>query len=273
LLGHVLRIATLLAVAETCGRARGKVRRPYANGTHHVAPPASTVANSLPVLFFGDLFTATAVTVAINPSFREYLDHSGHELDEACRRFETLTSLGAADRPSLTDEQCQRAVGIMRRYFEPGRPVYDDWFGALRFVLRGLGLRYETGDVAHLDLVQEATRLTWSDLEDAEPEEAAALLRDDEGFLRWQLETFPIRLVVCNGRRALDAVRALLGVAVQRSGRFERVTWTVGSCVTGSRAVRVAGWNLALARAGLLLHEQIQMGQQLAAALDEATPI
>jgi len=232
----------------------------------------STVAGSLPVLFFGDLFTATAATIGINPSFREYLDRSGHELDGASRRFETLTSLGAADRLSLTDEQCQRAVGTMRRYFDLGRPVYDDWFGPIGFVLRGMALRYETGAVAHLDLVQEATRQTWSDFAKAAPEQAAALLRDDEVFFRWQLETFPLRLVVCNGRTALEATRRVLGAPIERSGQFERVTWSVGSGSAGGRAVRVAGWNLALARAGLLPHEQIRLGQKLAAALVETAP-
>jgi hypothetical protein len=215
-------------------------------------------------LFFGDLFKATAATVGINPSHREYLDAAGNELVGLARRFETLSSLGAVERASLSDEQCRQAVGFMRAYFDPARPVYDEWFGALRYVLRGLGLRYETGGAAHLDLVQEATRLKWSDLERAE---AAALLRADEEFIRWQLQAFPLRVVVCNGRTPLDAVRRLLRVSERRSGQFEGVTWFVGAAVVQGRAVSVTGWNKALAWAGLLPHEQILLGQTLAAEL------
>ena len=37
----------------------------------------STVEGSLPVLFFGDFLTSHAVTVALNPSDREYVDKEG----------------------------------------------------------------------------------------------------------------------------------------------------------------------------------------------------
>jgi len=36
-------------------------------------PSLSSVRHSLPVLFFGDLFTARIATVALNPSWQEYL--------------------------------------------------------------------------------------------------------------------------------------------------------------------------------------------------------
>ena len=83
-------------------------------------PSASSVPRSLPVLFFGDLFTASVATVGLNPSYQEFLDRRGIELDGAARRFETLTSLCAADRSSLTDGQCDRAIETMQLYYRPG---------------------------------------------------------------------------------------------------------------------------------------------------------
>src|SRR5712692_8114276 len=87
---------------------RGRLRR---------APSRSTVPGSLPVLFFGDLFTARIATLGLNPSDQEYLTPSVYELIGASRRFETLTSLGAQDRALLTVDQCDRAVERMRDYF------------------------------------------------------------------------------------------------------------------------------------------------------------
>ena len=65
------------------------------------SPSRSTVRGALPVLFFGDIFTARVATVGLNPSDQEYLDSHGTELDGVKRRFETLASLGAGDRASL----------------------------------------------------------------------------------------------------------------------------------------------------------------------------
>src|SRR5262245_7830537 len=90
-------------------------------------PSRSSVPGSLPVLFFGDLPAARAVTVGLNPSWQEYLDRSGRELNGAGRRFETLQSLTAPDRPSLSDDQCNRAIQTMHSYYQPGKPVYG-WF-------------------------------------------------------------------------------------------------------------------------------------------------
>lgn len=88
-------------------------------------PGQSSVPGSLPVVFFGDLFTARVATVGLNPSHQEYLDRSGNERCGALRRFETLHSLRAPDRASLSVEQCDRAIATMRTYFQPGKPVYS----------------------------------------------------------------------------------------------------------------------------------------------------
>jgi hypothetical protein len=49
-------------------------------------PLQASVPASLPVLFFGDLFTATVATVGLNPSKLEYLDKNGNELSGARHR-------------------------------------------------------------------------------------------------------------------------------------------------------------------------------------------
>ena len=127
------------------------------------APCSHTVKNSLPVVAFGNIETARIATVGLNPSGREYLGADGSELDGKARRFESLTSLGCVSRADLTDDQCEAALKTMRGYFESSDTVYS-WFRSLERVLGGYGVSYRGGEVAHLDLVQEATDPTWSGL-------------------------------------------------------------------------------------------------------------
>lgn len=237
------------------------------------APSPHSVASSLPVLFFGDLFSAQIATLGINPSWQEYLDPSGHELIDGTRRFETLNSLHAPSRAALTGEQCEQAIMRMRDYFQPDRPVYQ-WFRPLGHVLQGMGYSYVSGTAAHLDLVQEATKPTWSELEKQVPLEASALLAADLPFLRWQLETFPLCAVVCNGKTPLRYACSLLnkpaGIASIARGHVGGVTWyaTVGQIA--GRALAIVGWNIPLTRpAGLTTQDKVSLGKLLAAALND----
>jgi hypothetical protein len=221
------------------------------------------------VLFFGDLLTARVATVGINPSRREYTDHTGQELDGPRRRFETLGSLGAPDRASLSPEQCARAVATMRAYYRPGGPAYS-WFAPLARVTRGLGFAYATGEVAHLDLVQEATDPTWSAFTTRDPVEAAALRVADAPFLLWQIETFPLKALLCNGRTVFDGVCGLIGAKSVVTDRVARVTWQIAAASVRGRPIAVVGWNIPLARpTGLTADDQCAMGQLFRRRLDD----
>src|SRR6266852_2989788 len=188
------------------------------------AASRSSVPASLPVLFFGDLPAARIVTVGLNPSKHEYLDQSGGQLQGSRRRFETLTSLGAASRETLSDHQVERALRTMRSYFHPGMPVHS-WFSPLDRVLKPLGASYGTGSAAHLDLVQEATNPTWSQLSKEQPLEAEALLQADLPFLQWEIESFTLNVLICNGTTAFDNVVRLLNGRVVETGKLKRITW------------------------------------------------
>lgn len=233
------------------------------------APSRSTVPGSMPVLFFGDLPSARIATVGINPSRREYTDSRGQELVGPLRRFETLASLGAPNRAMLTPNQCDRAIATMRAYFRPGGPTYS-WFASLTRVARGMGLEYAAGEVAHLDLVQEATDPTWSKLAATASAEAEALRMADADFLQWQLEAFPLQALVCNGRTVLDEVLRLTRAETMAAGRIARLTWRVALGTTGGRALAVVGWNIPLARpTGLTAAGQLALGEHVAGCLQD----
>ena len=210
------------------------------------------MAGSLPVLFFGDLLSAQIATVGINPSDQEYLDRKGDELTGDARRFETLTSLHAPSRQALTDAQCAQAIATMQSYFVRKPTVYR-WFRSLERVLAGMGYSYAHGQVAHLDLVQEATMPTWSALGRSHRTEADNLLANDLPFLQWQLATFPLRAVICNGMTVFKQVCGLLDQPVDignssMQGSLARVTWHATRGQISGRAITVVGWNIPLAR-------------------------
>jgi hypothetical protein len=224
---------------------------------------ASTVPRSLPVLFFGDLLNARIATVGLNPSRQEYLDRKGVELNGQKRRFETLASLNATDRASLTDEQCELAIDTMRRYFAPNKPVYA-WFRGLSRVVEGFGYSFQERTAAHLDLVQESTDPLWSELIARDKSEGTALLASDLCFLRWQIEAHALRALICTSRTVLDQVVKLTGAVVKDKGQFGGRLWTIAVAPVGFSQLAIAGWNIPLAQPpGLTREQQRELGQML----------
>jgi len=227
-----------------------------------------TVAGSLPVLFFGDLFQAEVATVGLNPSDKEYLSLTGTMLTGSQQRFATLASLGAASRAELSDEQCDEAVRWMRDYYEPGKPVYGSWFNGLARVVEGFGASFRAHSATHLDLVQESTRPVWSSLPRSD---RSALLDLDLPFLAWQIRTFPLRAVICTGKTVGNNVRDELGVVIHDNGELARIKWWVGEADVDGRRVGFAGWNLPLARpTGLGREGELILGGLLAERLERA---
>jgi hypothetical protein len=206
-----------------------------------------TIPTSLPVLFFGNLFHAQIATIGLNPSWQELLSPARQELTGSARRFQSLTSLGSCDRASLTPEQCARAIAAMRDYFLPGKPVYH-WFCHLKRLIDGLGCHYTAGEVVHLNLVQEATDPAWSAFDRRYPGALQALRANDEPFLRWQLATFPVQIILCNGKTVFDTVSGFWHCGVVESGTFGLLKWNLTTALLGDRMVCIAGWNWPLAR-------------------------
>lgn len=233
-------------------------------------PAASTVSGSLPVLYFGDLVRASVATIGINPSRQEYLSTGGIELDGAERRFETLASLGLTERGGMTPAHVDQAIARMGAYFTPGKPVYH-WFQPLARVLEGFGASFAAGETVHLDLVQEATDPVWSGLHNVDRSEAKALLDRDSPFLRWQIETFQFRTLICTSATVLRHVLPMVNARAVKQGTLARLRWTVAVGRIGGREVGLAAWNIPLKRpTGLDNEGQIRLGKLLRQELDAA---
>lgn len=226
-----------------------------------------TVPGSLPVLFFGDICKATVATVGLNPSWQEYLDPYHYELEGTARRFHTLRSLNAKNRATLTDAQADQALEYMRTYYDREETVYR-WFSGLTRVLEGMGYSYTDHSAVHLDLVQEATDPTWSEFRSLDKVGHRELLKVGLEFLRWQIESFGLDLIVCNGRTVLRHVARLFHGTPTHEGRLCRINWSTYEATVGDRIVSIVGWNIPLARpTGLGSFGESELGRCLAAQI------
>lgn len=243
-----------------------------------LAPAPHSVPGSLPVLFFGDPSRVRIATVAINPSYREYShpirqgSDSLEELDgPGTRRFQTLRSLGARSREQLSDDQCDRAIAMMRGYFGSTGSAYGVWFNHLERVLNGMGCGFANGTSAHLDLVQEATWPKWAELAKGFPTEADELWKRDARFFCRLVEVLPVEVLVCNGKSVLVSTEKLIGATRVADGALARVQWVVSKGAIAGRPIWVAGWNLPLVRAtGLGRDGEHELGRTLRATLRDA---
>ena len=233
----------------------------------------STVADSLPVLFFGDVHSARTATVGLNPSPFEYVDESGRELEGGDRRFESLNSLAAPDRSRLSSSHVDRAIHRMITYFDQKSTVYEAWFGHLIRFLSGCGLSFRKRTSVHLDLAQEATCPAWQRLKRTKPVEHQTLLERDSAFLKWQLNAFTFDTIFCNGRSVYKEVARLLGVESNPAETREThlLSWWI---VPLADARVVVGWNRPLDKpTGLSEPEERAFGHKVRRAIDRIRSI
>jgi len=232
------------ALSEVDDYLAERIRQPYPDGCHVV--PGST-----PVVSFGDVRTAWVATLALNPSVREFTNRTGGWLTGEHRRLEGLDSLGIVRTEDATDEHVQRIVEGCYRYFDAN--PYWGWFRSLEGVLRdSVGASYEDGSAAHLDLVQWATDPVWGKI----PEAAVRrrLIEADREFLRRQLRTEGIRLVLMNGARVMKEVSAMgVPLEVLDVPQVGRSTFTMHS--GHSDGALFVGWNKVFPQ-GAISHAQ-----------------
>lgn len=229
-------------------------------------PSRSSVRGSLPVLFFGDAFSARVATIGLNPSKKEYVDQKGEMLAGRAQRFATLTSLGVSSRSDLSDAQADSAIAWMRDYFNPGKPTYKAYFGHLKNLISGMRASFAERTATHLDLVQESTDPVWRGLG---VDERSSLLARDLPFLARQLEHLPhLRAVVCAGATVSRHVRSCVEVEERDCGTVELIRWWLGTARLGQRELPIGGWNRPLDQpTGLGTQGEIELGKMFAREL------
>lgn len=194
------------------------------------------VERSTPVVAFGNPISAQVATLGINPSCNEFLNRRGELLVGAERRLTTWESLGIQDQKSLSEDHGRLILDGCAEYFDVR--AYG-WFKPLNLILaKSIGATYGR-TACHLDLVQWATKPAWRDLD---VETRSKLLVDGVEFLSRQLSTENYRLILVNGRTALDAVADAGIVSWQPTGvtlRDPTTTLFIGN----GEGQRFLGWS------------------------------
>lgn len=206
------------------------------------APVTEVVTGSTPVVAFGDPLAAKVATLAINPSWREFLADDGTLLHGPARRLSTLVSLNADSTISLRPDQAQTVVAECAAYFRPNRNPYRRWFDPLDEILRAaLRVSYYDNTACHLDLVQWATRPTWNRLSKDVRE---TLLTEGLPHLQALLRLGNLRTVLLNGRQVIDHIIETRLVRLQSSCKLRLDSGRSCSLYVGeAEAITFAGWS------------------------------
>lgn len=205
----------------------------------HVTP--SIVADSTPVLGFGDFLNASVATLGLNPSKNEFLDSNGQLLVGAFARLESLQSLAIPNMLHATSIHHQKILDGCLNYFK-GKPYH--WFNGFNLFMQTLGVSYLNGTACHLDLFQAATDPVWSKLPRVEKEH---YIKHEGWFCLEQLSNHNIKKVLLNGRSVIDEFQKLSRISLHSSpvtspcgGTFDFFT---GTLTQGQSIVEVRGWS------------------------------
>jgi len=244
-----------------------RIRRPIPQGL-------SVLPGSLPIVSFGDPEVASVATLSLNPSWIEFERPRGGWLHGSERRVASLISVGVTDPRELDDDQVARVVRESNGYFN-GPNWYKAWFHWLETMLSRSGAgSYLNGSACHLDLVQWATKPAQAGLD---PAVWDRLVADDHEFLRWQLQTSGVSVVLMNGASVVRWVEqaGLLAAADRDRLRFQTKAGPREMAVYRGVAdgVLFLGWNTPLANAistdgreKLIVWVSDQLGQSSPAA-------
>lgn len=170
------------------------------------------VERSTPVVAFGNPVNSLVATLGINPSCEEFLNQKGELLTGQKRRLATWESLHLENQSDFDEIKGRLVLEGCADYFSG--PAYG-WFNPLNYILTsGIGASYGQ-NACHIDLVQWATKPVWRYLDVSV---RSKLLDDGVEFLKHQLRTENYRLVLVNGRTALNAVEAAGVISWQPTG-------------------------------------------------------
>lgn len=214
-----------------------RIRRPSPDNS-------CVVPGTTPVVAFGNARKSTVATLGLNPSRKEFLDDSGHELSGSERRLATHKSLGLSDLTNASTKAVEQVLHDCDSYFQCN--PYWSWFGQLEKVLQQCGASYKDDSACHLDLVQWATDPTWNNLRPAKLKNQ--LIDADAEFLKAQLTNENITLLIVNGSGVVEQLHRKLGAILREVDHIDgmwqhRVRFCAGKLFD---QVRVISWNVNL---------------------------
>lgn len=124
------------------------------------------IDRATPILWFGEVKTNNWVTIATNPSSKEFLDSNGNLLLGEKSRFYAIDEDISFSEYALDDFQLEKTIEMYNEYFNRGT-AYTNWFGKkngakLEGFLNGLGGSFYSDtnfkNVVHTDFIPIATK-------------------------------------------------------------------------------------------------------------------
>jgi hypothetical protein len=207
---------------------------------------------SCPVPTFGDLTNPQLATLGINPSYREFVDRSGEQLQGELRRFHTLDSLGLEAWAEADARHLELILDTYRSYFFCN--PYDAWFKKLDFAISGANVSYydSPSTACHLDLIPFATVGKWTELSAQQRSSLLALSGDTLGMI---LRDSQVRVLVLNGSSVVKGFQLVAGVSLQAE---EIPSWSLGRR-SSANVKGVAYTGVAATVSGIKLDRQLQV--------------
>lgn len=120
------------------------------------------ISQSVPVIFFGNIETAYAATISLNPSDLEFRNHKQQLLPLDKKRFFDRDALNKNDCDTLTIEEAEKVYQSFINYFN--NLPYKNWFNQINRIVSPLGFSYFEGSLIHLDITPWATYPKWANL-------------------------------------------------------------------------------------------------------------
>ena len=207
---------------------------------------------SCPVPTFGDLTNPRLATLGINPSYREFVDPSGEELQGKLRRFHTLESLGLETWAEADARHLELILDSYRSYFFCN--PYNAWFKKLDFAISGANASYydSPSTACHLDLIPFATIRRWTELSTQQRSSLVAVSGDTLGMI---LRDSQVRVLVLNGSSVVKGFQSVAGVSLRAE---EIPAWSLGRR-SSANVKGVAYTGVAATVSGIKLDRQLKV--------------
>ena len=207
---------------------------------------------SCPVPTFGDLTSPQLATLGINPSYREFVDPSGEELQGELRRFHTLESLGLETWAEADARHLELILDTYRSYFFCN--PYNAWFKKLDFAISGANASYydSPSTACHLDLIPFATIRRWTELSTQQRSSLVAVSGDTLGMI---LRDSQVRVLILNGSSVVKGFQSVAGVSLRAE---EIPAWSLGRR-SSANVKGVAYTGVATTVSGIKLDRQLKV--------------
>ena len=207
---------------------------------------------SCPVPTFGDLTSPQLATLGINPSYREFVDPSGEELQGELRRFHTLESLGLETWAEADARHLELILDTYRSYFFCN--PYNAWFKKLDFAISGANVSYydSPSTACHLDLIPFATIRRWTELSTQQRSSLVAVSGDTLGMI---LRDSQVRVLILNGSSVVKGFQSVAGVSLRAE---EIPAWSLGRR-SSANVKGVAYTGVAATVSGIKLDRQLKV--------------